>query len=122
MKFSRDPSSSLTIRQVEPGSIRIGATVVEHDFVLTADGDVREFSLPEIATLREAHVELLLVAEPELILLGTGWTTAFPPRELVFALARRGVGLETMDTPAACRTYNILISEGRRAAAIIKVK
>jgi uncharacterized protein len=122
MKISQDPLTALTVRQVERGSIRVGTTVFADDFVLTADGFAREFALPEVATLSESHMEPLLAADPELILLGTGWAAAFPPRELVFALARRGVGLEIMDTPAACRTYNILLSEGRRVAAIIKVR
>jgi uncharacterized protein len=46
-------------------------------------------------------------------------TNVFPPRELVFALARRGIGLEFMDTPAAARTYNVLASEGRQVAAVL---
>jgi uncharacterized protein len=56
---------------------------------------------------------------PELIILGTGPTNVFPPRELVFALARRGIGLECMDTAAAARTFNVLSGEGRSVAAVL---
>ena len=46
-------------------------------------------------------------------------TTIFPPRELTFALARRRVGLEIMDTAAAARTFNVLAGDGRRVTAVL---
>ncbi len=52
-------------------------------------------------------------------MLGTGNTVVFPPRELVIAMARSGIGLESMDTPAAARTFNVLAGEGRRVAAVL---
>ena len=58
---------------------------------------------------------------PELIVVGTGSTQIMPDRELMFAMARKGVGLEVMDTPAAARTYNVLIGEGRSVAAVLYV-
>jgi uncharacterized protein len=57
--------------------------------------------------------------KPEIVLLGTGTTNVFPPRELTFAFARNGIGLEVMDTAAAARTFNVLANEGRRVAAIL---
>lgn len=69
--------------------------------------------------LVESDLALLLETGPELIVLGTGNKYILPPRDLVFALARRGVGLEVMDTPAAARTFNVLISESRRVAAVL---
>jgi uncharacterized protein len=120
MKFSRDPVASIAIREVRPGAIKVGAEEYTVDFLITADGDVREQELPEIGALDEQHLLPLLESKPELIVVGTGWSGGFAPRELVFAMARRGIGLETMDTPAACRTFNILVGEGRRLAALIK--
>ena len=54
---------------------------------------------------------------PEIVLLGTGATNVFPPRELTFAFARKGIGLEVMDTAAAARTFNVLANEGREVAS-----
>ena len=54
-----------------------------------------------------------------LLLLGTGSESLFAPRELTFALARRGIGLEAMSTAAAARTFNVLAGEGRRIAAVL---
>ena len=52
-------------------------------------------------------------------MVGTGKDGEFPPRELMFAFARRGVGLELMDTAAAARTFNVLAGEGRHVAAVL---
>ena len=63
--------------------------------------------------------DVLLKHAPELVIIGTGAQGQFPPRELSFAFARRGVGLEFMDTAAAARTFNVLVGEGRRIAAVL---
>jgi uncharacterized protein len=122
LKFTRHQISNVTIRHVEPGAIRVGDKVVRDNIALTADEIIQEWQASVIEELTEDDFEPLLTSEPELILLGTGPLSIFPPRELVFSLARRGIGLETMDTAAACRTFNILISEGRRVAAVLIVK
>jgi uncharacterized protein len=57
--------------------------------------------------------------KPEIVILGTGARQRFPGPELRRALAASGAGVEVMDTPAACRTYNILASEGRKVVAAI---
>jgi uncharacterized protein len=56
---------------------------------------------------------------PELLLVGTGSTMALLPKALRVALKARGIGCDVMDTGAACRTYNILLAEGRRVAAVL---
>ena len=122
MKFTRHQISKVTIRHVEPGAIKIGDEFVRDNIALTADQTIHDWQASVIEELTEDDFEPLLASEPELILLGTGPLSVFPPRELVFSLARRGIGLEAMDTPAACRTFNILISEGRRVAAVLIVK
>ncbi len=72
-----------------------------------------------IAGLKDTDFEALLEMGPEIILLGTGRSNVFPPRELMFAFARRRVGLECMDTAAAARTFNVLTAEGRQIAAVL---
>ncbi len=57
--------------------------------------------------------------KPEVVLLGTGERLQFPTPQVTLPLTRHSVGLEVMDTPAACRTYNILASEGRKVAAAL---
>lgn len=119
MKFTRDNPAGNTIRKVEPGSITVGEVVYQHCIgLLVADVFERWPDRP-IGELDEAGLAPLLDTKPELLIVGTGWKQVLPPRELMFAMARRGIGLEVMDTPAACRTFNILIAEDRRPAAIL---
>ena len=66
-------------------------------------------------------LEPLLNAQPDVVIVGYGWEPRQAPRDLVFGLARQGLGLECMDTPAACRTLNILVAEDRNPAAILFV-
>ena len=96
------------------GNIRYTETIA-----LTPDGLLENFAPPPLEELGLSHFERLLEEEPELVIIGTGEHTVFPPRELTFAFARRRVGLEVMDTAAAARTFNVLAGEGRRLAAVL---
>ncbi|MBL8398971.1 MAG: Mth938-like domain-containing protein [Candidatus Accumulibacter sp.] len=68
-------------------------------------------------TLTIEDFDWLATLDAEIILLGTGKTLRFPRHELLQPLVRAQKGLEVMDLPAACRTYNVLMSEGRKVAA-----
>jgi uncharacterized protein len=122
VKFTRDQISNITIRHIESGTINISGELVCDNIALTTNEIIRNWQACIIEKLTEQDFEPLFVSEPELILLGTGSQLIFPPRELVFSLARRGIGLEAMDTTAACRTFNILASEDRRVAAVLIIK
>jgi uncharacterized protein len=121
MKVTRDPLAQMTIRRISRGEIQIGNESVRHDVLLTVDQAIRPWTAGDIAALDESDFAPVIESQPEIIVLGTGWQPRFPPRELIFAMARRGIGFETMNTPAACRTFNILLNEGRRAAAVLIV-
>ncbi|MGH8195372.1 MAG: Mth938-like domain-containing protein [Woeseiaceae bacterium] len=121
MQITRDRNFPITVRHVEPGELRVGDEIVRHNVLLTVDREIREWTAPDVEHLVESDFAELFQSGLETILLGTGWKPVFPPRQLVFALARRGIGFETMTTPAACHTFNILVNEGRRAAAILIV-
>lgn len=120
MKFTRDSRNPLTIRRVEPGVIRIGDNDYRRTVGLTA-ATVVDMPTPSFEQLAIDDLEPLLESTPEILLLGTGWTQRQPGRELVFGMARRGIGLEVMDTPAACRTFNILLAEERKIAALLVI-
>ncbi|HPU78862.1 Mth938-like domain-containing protein [Accumulibacter sp.] len=75
------------------------------------------WTLATFETLGAADLELLASLDAEIILLGTGKQLRFPSPELLRPLVQAQKGLEVMDLPAACRTYNILIGEGRKVAA-----
>jgi len=76
--------------------------------------DVREFG-----ELTEADFGFIAALEPEIVIVGTGAAQRFLRKELARALAATGVGVEVMDSHAACRTYNILATEGRKVVAAV---
>lgn len=121
MKFSREIPTAVTIRHVEQGRIRVGEEDISENIVLFRDTVQRGFVPAKLGQLSTTDIDDLIDQAPEIILFGTGWNTVLPPRDVVFALARKGIGFETMDTPAACRTFNILVSEDRDVAAVLLI-
>ena len=118
MKFTRENSTSLMIRSISSEDIRIGEDVFDHTIALTNDAVIEDWPQKTVAQLTEADFSLLLDSNSEIIVLGTGENNIFAPRELVFAMARRGVGFEVMNSAAAARTFNVLAGEGRQVAAV----
>ena len=107
------------IRSVSEGQIRIADQTFDSTVALTPDNVIADWPVKQLDELGEDDFSALLGDNTEIIVLGTGSKNVFPPRELVFAMARRGVGLEVMDTAAAARTFNVLASEGRSVAAVL---
>jgi len=94
---------------------------VEHrrSVIVPWRGDVVAWNVADFDTLTEADFERLAALNPELVVFGSGARLRFPKPALMRALMARRIGLETMDTPAACRTYNVLLAEGRSVVAAL---
>ncbi len=121
MKFVREANSAITIRHIEKGLVRIGGEDICENVVLFRESIERGWNAADVTTLAEEDFAELIAEDPDIVIFGTGWNASLPPRDLVFAFARRGIGFECMDTPAACRTFNILLSEDRDVAAVLVV-
>ena len=80
---------------------------------------LEEWVAVPVESLTIDDLALLIETGPELIVLGTGNQQLLPDRDLMFAMARREIGLEVMNTPAAARTFNVLVGEGRSVAAVL---
>ena len=119
LKFTRELSATLVIRSVSETAILVNDEMHGASIALTPDEVLGTWPTTPVADLTEAHFEGVLSHNPEIVLLGTGPAIEFPPRELTFAFARSGIGLEVMDTAAAARTFNVLANEGRRVAAVL---
>lgn len=120
MKMSLDTgTASHLIRAYSQGSITINQTVYTADLIVMPDAVIADWSPAPVTELGAAHFDLLADYGPEIVILGTGREQRFPPARLMADLGRRGIGLEVMDTAAACRTYNVLMSEDRRVAAAL---
>ena len=87
--------------------------------VLVTPQEVVEWKVSAFDELTAADFSFIADLKPEIVVLGTGATQRFPRPELARALATSGAGVDVMDTRAACRTYNILASEGRKVVAAI---
>lgn len=100
-----------------PGQIIIDGRTYCEGLILSPERIVTGWGPTDAADLSTAHLAALLELGPQLIVIGTGPRQVFPhPRALQSVLAQ-GIGVEIMDTGAACRTYNLLMAEGRRVAA-----
>ena len=119
VKFTRESSARMVIRSVSEAAILVNDVHHQTSIALTGDAVLGAWNDTPINELTEGHFDDVLAAGPEIVLLGTGSSNVFAPRELTFAFARRGVGLEVMDTAAASRTFNVLANEGRKVAAVL---
>lgn len=119
LKFTRELSAALVIRSVSATAIRVNDDEYSTSIALTPEELLGNWPHKDIEDLVDADFWAIFSAEPEIILLGTGVTNIFPPRELTFAFARKGIGFEAMDTAAAARTFNVLANEGRKVAAVL---
>jgi uncharacterized protein len=104
-----------------PGYVAVNNVRYERNVVVSPEAVV-EWSAGNFGTLTPADFQFMREARPEILILGTGAAQRFPPPELARALAASGAGVEVMDTKAACRTYNILLAEGRKVVAAILVE
>ena len=103
------------------GYVSINDRRFEHPVIVSPEGEVERWEPDSFENLTAAHFDSLRGRAPEVVILGTGATHRFPRPEVVRALATAGIGFESMDTKAACRTYNILMAEGRQVLAAILV-
>lgn len=106
------------IRTYAPGTVIVNDQAYTHSLIVTPT-QVTDWPPASFAGLLTAHFEMLAELQPEVVILGTGAKLQFPSPAITRALVEAKIGLEVMDTGAACRTYNILMSDGRRVAAAL---
>lgn len=133
MKFSQDTfGGGYSIRAYDADTVTVigpgessGDTPIPRSEVLTASFVIaplrllRDWPPQAYADLAAEHFDRLLELDPEVVLLGTGTTFRYPSPALLAPLTGRGIGVEVMDTGAACRTFNVLVAEGRQVVAAI---
>lgn len=114
MKFALESSGgALAIRGYEPGSILIGPETYRSSLLVMSDWVDAGWEPESVTELTTKHLSQLIEKRPEIIILGTGERQLFPAPRLFTDLMDAGIGYEVMGTAAACRTYNILLAEGR---------
>ena len=119
MKLHADQLRAQSIQAHGDGWILVIGEKITHSVVLNADGGRSPWLCDRISDIRPDHFSQLLTLNPELVIFGSGKKLHFLHPSLMATLINKGIGIETMDTAAACRTYNVLAQEGRRVVACL---
>ncbi|MGU9957406.1 MAG: Mth938-like domain-containing protein [Arenicellales bacterium WSBS_2016_MAG_OTU3] len=118
MKFHLHNSASINlIRSITDQEIRIANDTHTNSLVIAPDTLISPWPVASIAELNEGIVAQLLHLKPELVLIGTGKKQRFPDMKMFASLHQQNIGVEVMNSSAACRTYNILAGDGRQVVA-----
>jgi uncharacterized protein len=124
MKFQPDTLAGVnTITRHEPGAVWVGNGAGHqphgHSVLVPWVGEVQPWPAESFEALTPAHFERIAALQPELVIFGSGARMRFAPPALLRMLIERRIGVECMDTAAACRTYNVLVSEQRSVVAAL---
>lgn len=118
MKFSEDYATGVNvIRSYDDTSISINSQTYNKSLVVSGDSLIEDWNIKQVNELNPENLSQLLELQPEVILIGTGTNIEFPHPATYSSIINQGIGIEFMDSRAACRTYNILISENRKVVA-----
>ena len=136
MQFSQELNrASYSIRSYTASEISISAPfdrtlaepgipaeeVLTESFIMTPTQLIRNWPPQSVAEICADHLETVADLSPEVLIIGTGVTLEFPDMALTYNLMEKGIGVEVMNTAAACRTYNVLMHEGREVALALLV-
>jgi uncharacterized protein len=119
MKIEPDPSHGQSINAYGPGWVEVRGERFSASVIISPTGDRIAWNCQQFDDLQAIHFEQVMELKPELVLFGSGDRLRFPRPEWLQTLYACRIGLETMDTQAACRAYNFLLGEGRRVVAAL---
>jgi uncharacterized protein len=110
------------ISRHEIGRVWVNADAFDHSLLVPWRGVAQRWPVDRLEDLTAENFEQLLALKPELVIFGSGARLRFVSPALTRRLIERGIGMETMDTVAACRTYNVLAAEGRSVVAALLIE
>ena len=123
LKLNQDTSGALnTVTGYGAGYVEVNLQRYEGSIIVLPDGPVIPWPVSSFDALTPEHFTCLVAPAPEVVVFGSGSRLRFPHPRLIAGLAAMRIGVETMDLMAACRTYNILMAEGRRVAAALLIE
>jgi uncharacterized protein len=122
VKFQPDHlAGTNAVTRHDPGALWVGNQRFDRSVLVPWRGDVKPWAPATVEQLSKEDFEAVLALKPELVIFGSGPRLRFVSPALLRSLIDAGIGVETMDTAAACRTYNVLVAEGRSAVAALLV-
>ncbi len=122
MKLHADRAEGVNvINACSAEAISVNGEIYAHSILVAHVGTVQPWPVASVEALQEAHFADIVAAAPEVVIFGSGPKLRFPHPSLLRSLMAARIGVETMDTAAACRTFNVLAAEGRRVMAALLV-
>jgi uncharacterized protein len=121
MKIAKENAGRNTkvIRAYAPGRINVNDVLITRSFIVAPDRLVEDWPPQRFEELSVDNLKAALALDPEILIIGTGKQQHFLTGEMMAVLGKGGIGVEVMDTAAACRTYNVLLSEDRKVVAAL---
>lgn len=120
MKFTQHTPGGLNlIRRYGPDYIGVGDEEIRASCIVGAATLIRDWVPKDVASLRAEHLAPLFELQPEVVVLSTGTRQQFPSASLRAEFSTRKIGIEVMEIGAACRTYNVLVSEERKVLCAV---
>lgn len=120
MEFNLEvPENQFFIRSVSENGIRVHKNLFNKPFIISGQRIVPEWDVTSVSDINEENLQIIFDMEPEVLLIGTGNTQVFLPPATQVHFFCRNVGFEVMTTDAACRTFNVLVAEGRQVVAAL---
>jgi uncharacterized protein len=114
-----DNQATYQIRAFKPGCIQVNDLILQQSIIISPTILITDWPPQTLTELTAKHLEQIIPFQPSILLLGTGATLSFPALSLYGKLINHGIGVEIMDTSAACRTYNALTAENRNVIAAL---
>lgn len=102
-----------------PDGVLVNGVEYTHSVIVPWEGTVQRWPVSKLESLRIDDFESLIAMQPQVVIFGSGALLRFPPASVLAGLMKARIGFETMDNAAACRTYNVLLAEGRAVIAAL---
>lgn len=113
------PGGQNHIQSVSEHEIRVAGVNYSRPLIVSAEFLINDWPVENAREIRQEHFDVILELNPEVVLIGTGQKQLFLSPELLMPFYRHGIGVEMMNTQAACRTFNVLISDNRKVTAAL---
>lgn len=123
MQITQDPiHGKFYIKSYTPGQIQINEQLLQQSVILSPTELIENWPPQTFADLKTEHFESIVALKPTIFILGTGTKQQFPNADILDLFEKHAIGIEVMDTNAACRTYNVLTSEARNVVAALLIR
>jgi len=122
MKFQREASSEFAISGYTADSVSVAGVEHRQSVRVSHQATAAPWPVSTFAEITATTIAEATLVQPEIVIIGTGRKLRFPPPNALAPLRDARIGFEVMDTAAACRTYNVLLGEGRQVAALLLIE